>query len=124
MSHLTKRVVWIIDSEQWPRASLRAELIERSFDTDGFVNIRDAIKEFHNPLSANPQIIVLELCNLESGYNELESVVSLGIPIIALGGAKEFNQKIIHRLKWAKMMKRPFSIGTVADAVEKMMRKH
>src|SRR5215471_17474158 len=28
-------VVWIIDAEQWPRALLRAELIERGFDAVG-----------------------------------------------------------------------------------------
>jgi len=36
-------VVWIVDVEQWPRAMLRAELIERGFDAAGYVTVRDAI---------------------------------------------------------------------------------
>ena len=33
-------VVWIIDVDQWPRAMLRAELIERGYDAVGYVTVR------------------------------------------------------------------------------------
>ena len=36
--------VWVIDSEQWPRACLRAELIERGYDAYGFISIGDALE--------------------------------------------------------------------------------
>ena len=36
-------VLWVIDSEQWPRAYLRAELIERGYDAYGFMTVSDAL---------------------------------------------------------------------------------
>ena len=41
-------VIWIIDAEQWPRALLRAELIERGYDAVGYVTVRD------DPADAQP----------------------------------------------------------------------
>jgi len=58
----TKRpVVWIIDSEQWPRACLRAELIERGYDAYGFITIGDALDALSQTASPKPESIVLEL---------------------------------------------------------------
>src|SRR5689334_9573424 len=39
-------VVWIVDAEHWPRAYLRAELIERGYDAVGFVGVREALARF------------------------------------------------------------------------------
>src|SRR5262249_50523834 len=38
-----KIAVWIVDGEQWPRACLCAELIERGLDGRGFVTLQDAV---------------------------------------------------------------------------------
>ena len=40
----TKPVVWIIDWEQWPRANLRALLLDRGFDAIGFRELEEAEK--------------------------------------------------------------------------------
>jgi hypothetical protein len=36
---IDRPVVWIIDAEQWPRALLRAELIEAGYEAIGFVRL-------------------------------------------------------------------------------------
>lgn len=118
----TKTVIWIIDSQHWPRANLRAELIERGFEAVGYINPAHALAAFRYPLIKEPHLIVLELCDLILERHELEALVRIGVPIILLGGVTELNQKLISDFQWTATIQRPFTIGTVADAVEKFMR--
>ncbi|MCF6158980.1 MAG: hypothetical protein E3K32_10525 [wastewater metagenome] len=67
-------------------------------------------------------MIVLELCDLILVRHELEAMVRIGVPIILLGGVTELNQKLIRDFQWAAILQRPFTIGAVADAVEKLIR--
>src|SRR5262245_58396348 len=53
-----KTAVWIVDSEQWPRACLCAELIERGLDGRGFITLKDAVDELARPGSTDPEILV------------------------------------------------------------------
>ena len=50
------RAIWIIDAEQWPRAMLRAEMIDRGFDAVGYIAVRDAIDSLP---SRSPDAIVV-----------------------------------------------------------------
>ncbi len=111
-------VVWIIDSQQWPRANLRAELIERGFDTIGFIEISQAMAALGDPDHLKPRLIVLELRGQSFSQNDLDVLAQSGIPAVALGGAVELNQKSIRRFKWGAVLQRPLSIGNVADVVE------
>ena len=56
-----KIVIWIIDNEQWPRAYLRAELIERGYEALGFEKLSHGLSELNRAVMKKPQIIVLEL---------------------------------------------------------------
>ena len=47
-------ILWVIDSEQWPRAMLRAELIERGYDPYGFITIGDALDSLSRASSSKP----------------------------------------------------------------------
>ena len=35
--------IWIVGADHWPRALLRAELIERGYDATGFPTLEDAV---------------------------------------------------------------------------------
>jgi hypothetical protein len=119
----TKPVVWIIDSQQWPRAYLRAELIERGFDAVGFTELAQALVGLYDPHPVKPQIIVLELFGLSPGRDELDALTRTGISIIILGGATALNEPLIRKFKWASVIRRPFTVGKVADAIEEILGK-
>ena len=35
--------IWIVSADHWPRALVRAELIERGYDATGFATLEDAV---------------------------------------------------------------------------------
>jgi len=102
-------VVWIIDAEHWPRALLRAELIERGFDAAGYVTVRDAIDSLPE---RRPDAIVVELRGQPIPL--VERLLDLHVPIFVIGSTPE-----IHDLPegdWT-VLHRPVSIGEIADRV-------
>lgn len=121
--HPKEPVVWIIDGQQWPRALLRAELIERGFDAVGFVRVESALTALQRLFIPRPQVIVLELCDLSMAEDQAVRLASVGIPVIVLGGAVELNRESIKGLKWTAMLKRPVTLGRVADVVERLVRE-
>jgi FixJ family two-component response regulator len=112
-------VVWIIDSEQWPRACLRAELIERGYDAYGFITIRDALEWSAQPTSPKAASIILELRGQQLTKELLDAIQNLDVPIIVLGGSTELNESLIKERKWDEVLQRPISLGKIADVVQK-----
>jgi len=104
-------MIWIIDSQHWPRAYLRAELIERGFDAVGFMDPQQALTALNRPSYAKPRLIVLELFELEADRPEIAAVASLGIPTIVLGGAVQMNEQWIRGFEWADVVERPFTVA-------------
>ncbi len=115
-------VLWIIDREQWPRACLRAELIERGFDARGYEEIAEAVVALQRRGTARPRGIVLELREQALDRDTLAVLARSGVPVMVLGGMPELNEPVVHEFGWAGMMRRPFSIGEVADRVEELVR--
>jgi DNA-binding NtrC family response regulator len=113
-------IVWIVDSQQWPRACLRAELIERGYTARGFVTLEDALVVLSQHTSPKPDAIVVNLRNQNFTTAMLETVRSLNIPTILLGGTAELNDPMIQILQLSAIMKRPVSLGAIADRVEQM----
>jgi hypothetical protein len=123
MSELKARpVVWIIDRQQWPRAYLRAELIERGLDAVSYMEIVHALRSLQHPTTAKPRVIVIELREQSLEQKTLEELRRTGLPVIVLGGTSELNEKMIKKFEWATVMRRPFTIGDVADRVEKLLK--
>ncbi len=116
-------IVWIIDSQQWPRAYLRAELIERGFDAIGFIRLSQALRSLDDPDNLNPRLIVLELRDQPFTQKGLDRLAGSGIQTIVLGGPVEFNKKSVREFKWAARLQRPFTIAQVADLVEETIRR-
>jgi hypothetical protein len=114
-------VLWIIDSEQWPRACLRAELIERGYDPYGYITIADAFDALSRGRSPKPKAIVLELRGQELTREAIEAIWNLKIPTILLGGNPELNDPMIKRHEWHRVIRRPFSLGSVADLAQEIV---
>ncbi|MDP3045929.1 MAG: hypothetical protein Q8O07_00420, partial [Chloroflexota bacterium] len=57
----TQPSVWIIDDEQWPRATLRAELLARGYEAVGFRRVMHALARLEDADVPRPAIVVLEL---------------------------------------------------------------
>jgi len=116
-------VLWVIDSEQWPRACLRAELIERGYDPYGFITVSDALDSLSRPSSSKPELIVLELRGQNLTNELVESIRNLRIPTIVLGGIPELNEPLVQQAKWEVVLRRPVSLGKIADVVQEIVSK-
>jgi DNA-binding NtrC family response regulator len=114
-------VVWIVDSEQWPRACLRAELIERGYDPYGFITINDAFDALSRGASPKPDAVILELRGQDLTRDWISSIRNLSVPTILMGGNTELNEPLMREHRWEMVLKRPFSLGNVADLVEKVL---
>lgn len=101
------KTVWIIDSEQWPRALLRAELIERGFDAVGYVRVADAVP------ARFPDAIVVELRDVDRG--EVAQLFQLGVPVIGIASTPEPDW--LEDFPWSRLFYRPVSLGEIADAL-------
>jgi DNA-binding NtrC family response regulator len=108
-------VIWIIDAEQWPRALLRAELIERGYDAVGYITVRDAIDSLP---WRKPDAIVVELRGQPTGL--VERLLKIGVPVVIVGGLPELND--LPQGNWAAVMHRPISLGDIADQVAVITR--
>ena len=105
------KTVWIIDADQWPRALLRAELIERGFDAVGYITVRDAIDSLP---SRRPDAIVVDLRG--QPLPQVERLLKIGVSVIVVGGILEIND--LPEGAWAAVLRRPVSLGDIADRVE------
>jgi DNA-binding NtrC family response regulator len=115
--------VWVIDAEQWPRACLRAELMERGFEVIGFDQMTRAMAALRNGLYQRPFLVILELRCLAAQPSQIKALVRLNMPKILLGGAVELNEPWINKGEWDEIIQRPFTIGKVVDAVENLKKR-
>ena len=101
------RTIWIIDAEHWPRALLRAELIERGYDAVGFVTVDDALRVMPTRW---PDVIVVELRHVAP--REMGRLFGAHVPVIAIAPASWTEE-----IPGVSILRRPVSIGEIADAV-------
>jgi DNA-binding NtrC family response regulator len=102
--------IWIIDAEHWPRALLRAELIERGYDAVGFVTVDDALRVM--PIRW-PDAIIVELRHL--AREEVAPLFGAHVPVIAIAGLT--TEAWLDEFPWAAVLRRPVSIGEIAERV-------
>jgi hypothetical protein len=120
---LAEPVVWIIDSEHWTRVCLRAELIERGVDAIGYEEFANALSMLPNPWPRLPKLAVLDLKNQDLKSSELHAWWRNHIPLIALAGSTELNPDLVQELQPAHILRRPISIGQIADVVMQELAK-
>jgi len=109
--------VWIIGSDQWTRAYLRAELIERGYDAVGFVAARDAVVRLMVARAKRPALIVLDLHDQALDEKVAAALFREGVPIVGVAGAAESDDEKLRALPWARLLRRPITIGSIADEV-------
>jgi DNA-binding NtrC family response regulator len=109
--------VWIVDGDQWPRASLRAELIERGYDAVGFVTLREALIRLLASPAQRPDAIVIDLREQLEDPRPLAAIFGQEIPVIAIAGGAEAAAEGIQDLPWAAFLRRPVTIGDVAESL-------
>lgn len=114
-------VIWIIDNNHWERVNIRAQLIEDGYRVEGFPAILPAIAGFYRGILERPALIILELRDL--GYLELEldELARVGAPIVLLTGVFEGNRASSSGRKWVAVLRRPFTVGQVVDAAERII---
>jgi hypothetical protein len=113
-----KPVVWVIDADHWPRACLRAELMERGFEVIGFEGMSRALSALRHGLYERPFAMVIDLHRLAFQPKEREALTRIAALKVLLGGTVELDEAWIKEAGWTMVMRRPFTIGDVADAVE------
>ena len=113
-------VVWIISAEQWPRALLRAELIEAGFDACGYLNITEALRELEHLPQQRPRAIVLDLTELEFTRPQLAALGGENIPTVTLGGASELSDARLGEFAWAGIFRRPFMLREVVALIVRL----
>lgn len=111
-------LVWIVDCDQWPRANLRAELIERGYDAVGYIAIDLVLPALRRTSSPKPRVLVLELRGQPVTSADLQKLASSSIPVVILGGSVELQQPGVGDWEWAAVLKRPITLGEIADVVE------
>jgi len=119
-----KPVVWVIDSEQWPRAYLRAELDEHGFETIGYARLSEAVADLRLGPFPRPEAIVVELHDQYLEAILLEGLTGSGIPVVLLTGSMERNEGMTKGYGWAAVMRRPFNIGAVVEMVQEVAGAH
>jgi FixJ family two-component response regulator len=114
---MDKPVVWIVDADHWPRAELRALLIERGYDAMGIETVRDAVLRARLPRPELPSVIVVDLASLDGSEALLAALFETGVPSIAIAGAVAGEQERARHRGWAVFLRRPVTLGEIADAV-------
>jgi hypothetical protein len=110
--------IWIVDADHWPRAYLRAELIERGHDAIGFETLKDALVTLALPRAARPTLWIIDLAGQTIDAAARAALARAGIPIVAVSGAGPANDDPLVPL--AETLRRPLTIGEIADAVDRL----
>ena len=115
-------LVWVIGADHWPRAVLRAELIERGYHAVGFSAVGDAATRLVLARAPAPALIVLDLQQQQIDARLLDLVFRPAIPLVAVAGATEASDQALRRRGWAAFLQRPITLGAIADTVERLLR--
>jgi hypothetical protein len=111
------RLVWIVDREQWPRACLRAELIERGHDAVGFETLPDAL--FALERQPPPAVLVVDLTGQAAQARALPAFARRGCRLLIIAGAVE--AAAARAAPPATLLARPVTLGEIADEVDRLL---
>ncbi len=112
---VARRAVWIVDSEHWPRALLRAELIERGYDAVGFEAVRDVLVRLAL-VRFRPELLLLVLHGQAIPERQIAALRRTRLPIWLLASAAVVPDERLTALA-SRLLRRPLTVGSVADAV-------
>jgi len=110
--------IWIVNVEHWPRALLRAELIERGYDATGFVKLEDAIARLMLPHAQRPALLVLDAREQVVDEPRAALLARAGIPVMTVADLSHAGGASLDFA--AAIVRRPVTIGAIADAVDRL----
>jgi hypothetical protein len=111
----------VIGAERGPRAALRAELIERGHHAIGFETLSDAVLTGRLPGTPPPALVVVDLQDQAVDERLLDAMFVTGAPVIAVAGAADEGDARLRARSWARWLRRPITLGAIADAVEEVV---
>jgi hypothetical protein len=112
-------IVWIVNVDHWPRAYLRAELIERGYTAVGFVAVKDAIFRLIVSPAERPALLVVDLHGQTLDDKQSNALLHRRVPVIAIADAP--SSAIAPPGLFVEILRRPLTIGAIADAVDRRM---
>jgi DNA-binding response OmpR family regulator len=107
--------VWIVNADHWPRAYLRAELIERGYDATGFEDLKDAVIRL-GLRAPRPELLVVEAPTGELPMGLRQFLAAQNVPVLAVVAAGAETRALDLDIE---PLRRPLTIGAIADAVER-----
>jgi hypothetical protein len=110
--------VWVIGAARGPRSALRAELIERGHDAVGYETLREAVLAGRLPGEPRPAVVVIDLQDQATDAPLLNALFSTGARVLAVAGATQDADERVRARPWALWLRRPLTLGAIADAVE------
>jgi hypothetical protein len=118
---MTEVPVWIVDAEHWPRAFLRAELIERGYDATGFATLEDAVRQLRLTRDRRPALLVLDRREQIMDERTSELLRLADIPVLAVADLGHPDGEPVAPL--VEVLHRPLTIGDIATAVDRLLAK-
>jgi hypothetical protein len=119
-------LIWIVDADQWPRASLRAELLERGYDAVGFVHLEEALARLVRPGAEPPAVLLIDLEEQTVTARQLELLARRQVRVALTGGKLALADPALTApaagtFRAAIVLPRPIRIGELADAVGSLL---
>jgi len=109
--------VWIVNADHWPRAYLRAELIERGYDATGFETVQDAIGRLRRARALRPALLIVDLHDQTFDDDSRAALLRAGVPILVVADATHADDGRLGPP--VETLRRPLTIGAIADAVDR-----
>jgi hypothetical protein len=112
--------IWIVSADHWPRAFLRAELIERGYDATGFVTLEDAAKRLMRGRALRPALLVLDRRDQVMDESTSALLSRQEVPVLAVADIAHPGDAPAGPV--VEILRRPVTIGAIADAVDRRLR--
>jgi hypothetical protein len=113
-------LVLIIMGDQWPRALLRAELLETGYEAVGARSLEEGLQRIGAPPERGAvRVVVVDWDSAADIEAEGRDLAELGIGVqrvlVAKGGAT------LPPGDWSRVLRRPVSIGDIVDVVRSLV---
>ena len=111
--------IWIVGADHWPRALLRAELIERGYDATGFARLEDAVRRLMLPPARRPALLVLDRHDQAVDERTSTLLSRARVPILVVADIAHPDGAPLGPV--VEILHRPVTMGSIADAVDRLI---
>jgi hypothetical protein len=109
-----------VDADHWPRACLRAELIERGYDAIGFSTIDAMLERLGRRAVDPPRVVVVSVEGQAVTPPRFDALARHPAKLVLTGGAPALAAPEIRTAAADRVLPRPVTLGELADAVERL----